>query len=162
MLLFIIFLLWLGLAGWVASIAESKGRNPIEWGVLGLCLGLIALVIVACLSNEKVVAIEAPRSSPTDELLKLADLRDRGVLSADEFESMKGAAMTGQSVKLPVVAMAGLSVPEAAERWQILESTLRRWIEKAHADGPAGGIVQQDYYPDLIITRDGDDLKVAW
>ena len=162
MLLLIILALWLGLAGWVASIAEKKGRNPIEWGVLGLCFGLIALVIVACLSNEKTVAIEAPRPSPTDELLKLADLRDRGALSADEFETMKSAALAGQSVKLPVVAMAGLSVPEAVERWQILESTLRRWIEKAHADGPAGGIVQQDYYPDLIITRDGDDLKVAW
>jgi len=81
MLLLIILALWLGLAGWVASIAEKKGRNPIEWGVLGLCFGLIALVIVACLSNEKTVAIEAPRPSPTDELLKLADLRDRGALA---------------------------------------------------------------------------------
>ena len=36
-----------------AAIASSKGRNPIGWGFLGFLVGLIGVIIVACLPNLK-------------------------------------------------------------------------------------------------------------
>lgn len=36
-----------------AIVASNKGRSGIGWFFLGLLLGIIALIIIACLSNKK-------------------------------------------------------------------------------------------------------------
>jgi len=43
---------------------------------------------------------------------------------------------------------------EANDRLSIASTTLRSCIEKAHADGPTGGIVRHKRYPELVIEPD--------
>jgi hypothetical protein len=52
--------LWLGLAAWCAHIAATKRRSGVAWFVLGLVFGLLALLIVACLSTDR-LAYDVPR-----------------------------------------------------------------------------------------------------
>jgi hypothetical protein len=47
----IVLLVWVAEAIACAAIANHKGRNMPAWTGLGLAFGLIALIIVACLSE---------------------------------------------------------------------------------------------------------------
>ncbi|MCM1223720.1 MAG: hypothetical protein NC548_55645 [Lachnospiraceae bacterium] len=47
----IILLLWVAFIVACVKVAKSKGRSGFIWGVLGLCFGIIALIIVACLPS---------------------------------------------------------------------------------------------------------------
>ena len=53
MILLMIFVIWIGLAAWCAYIASTKHRSGGAWFVLGLILGIFALLIVACLSTDR-------------------------------------------------------------------------------------------------------------
>lgn len=79
-----------------AVLAEARGHGPTLWLILGLLFGPITLLIAACLPNERkkratVTAAElsAPISSVAVELTQLANLRDQGVLTDDEFAAQK-------------------------------------------------------------------------
>ena len=45
-------------AGVAVKIALGKGRNPVLWGVCGLLLSLVSLVIVTVLPASRAVAMQ--------------------------------------------------------------------------------------------------------
>ena len=45
-LIVVLWIIWPIMAG---SIASSKDRNPVGWGILGAFIGFIAVIWVACL-----------------------------------------------------------------------------------------------------------------
>ena len=47
----IVFIIWLVCGGISAAIASSKGRSAVGWFFGGVFLGLIGIIIIACLSN---------------------------------------------------------------------------------------------------------------
>jgi hypothetical protein len=47
----IIFIIWLVCGAISAAIASSKGRSAVGWFFGGVFLGLIGIIIIACLSN---------------------------------------------------------------------------------------------------------------
>lgn len=48
-----IIVIWIACAVASAVIANSKGRSGAGWFLLGLCLALIAVIIVACLPSRR-------------------------------------------------------------------------------------------------------------
>ncbi len=50
-------LIWLGIwllfAFWVSHIASGKGRSGGAWFLLGLIFGVFALLVVACLRDDR-------------------------------------------------------------------------------------------------------------
>ncbi len=86
------FLAWIALAAVCALIARSKGRNPWAWAGWGLLGGVISVAIILVKSPLGMSSGSASgtRSHETLNLIReLADLRDRGILSPQEFEVKK-------------------------------------------------------------------------
>jgi hypothetical protein len=100
-----------GLIGGVLAsvLASGKKRNPIGWFVIGFLLPLIGLILILVLPNgdggvnvpmdvepaawpppqPMASAQQAAQASSLGALEKLAELRDRGVLTPQEFEDKK-------------------------------------------------------------------------
>ena len=55
------------------------------WGYLGLLYAIPFAIVVLVQTNKK----ETPDKNVTQELLKLNELKEKGILSEDEFQSMK-------------------------------------------------------------------------
>lgn len=87
----------LGCAAWSAQLAESRGRNPVPWGVLGLFTGLVGVLIAALV--QPTAEVEAARAhdvatlrrerEPIDGLAKLVELHRAGDLTNEEFAEAK-------------------------------------------------------------------------
>jgi high-affinity K+ transport system ATPase subunit B len=52
-------IIWLALAAATVYVANSKGRNIFLWGILGLIVPLIALIVVFVLPSKAGVASTA-------------------------------------------------------------------------------------------------------
>jgi hypothetical protein len=50
--IFIVLLILAVIAYFTGSVARSKGREQGLWTLLGACFGMIALLILACLSDR--------------------------------------------------------------------------------------------------------------
>jgi len=74
-----------------AGIARSKGHNFALWYFYALVLFIVALIHALCLQSRKSETVSRTKdiSAYADVLTKLADLRDRGVISDVEFEAKK-------------------------------------------------------------------------
>ena len=92
-----------------AVMAKNKGKSEVAWFFLGLLIGLIAVIILACSSSDAPAPAqgEAPRmlskggqatprmvaggrqASSLDEIKKLKELLDSGLISQDEFDAKK-------------------------------------------------------------------------
>lgn len=91
--------MWLLLSFGVAAVANARGRGPVGWFLLALVISpLIACLVVLVLRDERVdevrhgellEALDVPGRDPVGEIERLADLRDRGAITAAEFEAMK-------------------------------------------------------------------------
>ncbi|HEV8698951.1 MAG TPA: SHOCT domain-containing protein [Candidatus Limnocylindrales bacterium] len=87
------WLIWSGLVAWIASV---RGRSPVGWFFLSVLLSpLIGIIAVLVAPNRRAatIPVAAPMSSApstTDTLRELGDLRDRGVITAEDFEAKKG------------------------------------------------------------------------
>lgn len=91
--------IWVLCVWWASNITKKKGRGAGTGLVLGILLGIIGVAIAALLSAEPgSVASQAPSQlgavttgspSPADELLRIADMRSKGVLTEDEFSAAK-------------------------------------------------------------------------
>jgi hypothetical protein len=94
---------WLALALIPAVLANSRGRSPVGWFLLGVVLtpflAIILVLVIADLSvdadrhAELVDAIGGVGPDPVDRLERLAALHDRGVLTDEEFEATKASAL---------------------------------------------------------------------
>lgn len=84
-------------AGAGGVIALLKGRSPALWICLGLCTGPIAVALVLCLpdrkganpSEQSVPIPPVPPRSIVDEIQALAEMRERGLITNDEFAQGK-------------------------------------------------------------------------
>ena len=73
---------------WGAGMAERKGYSR-GYGWLAVFLGLIGVLVIALLSDQ---SAPKPRDV-TEQLERLAALKDKGALTDDEFESQKRALL---------------------------------------------------------------------
>ena len=76
---------------WGASIAQGKGRSR-SLGWWAVCFGFIGILGLAMMSDERTPARLPLPSQPTNvgaQLERLAELKDKGVLSPEEFEQQK-------------------------------------------------------------------------
>lgn len=79
-----------------AIIAEGRGRSYGLWFLLGLIFGPLALLIVAAVPKDRtaspsppIVEPQGPISSLANDLTQLANLRDQGILTDEEFATQK-------------------------------------------------------------------------
>lgn len=105
-----ILVFWLLLCILPAAIASSKGRSAVGWFLIGIIISpLLAAILVALLSSPAVedrrhlelleaarggsraTATEptSPSADPVALLARLAELRDSGAISPEEFETKK-------------------------------------------------------------------------
>lgn len=72
-------------------IAIGKNRNLVVWGILGIAFGPIAILVAAAMSPAQNATAQAcgPVAGVADELGKLVELKDRGVLTDEEFDEQK-------------------------------------------------------------------------
>ena len=57
-------------------------------------LGLVVALVWALTNEEKTASTAQPPHSSADEISKLADLKNRGIISEAEFESKKKKLLT--------------------------------------------------------------------
>jgi hypothetical protein len=103
-----------------------------------------------------------PPISIADELTKLADLRDREVISEQEFQRLRVQALTGAAAPRAALPPAALTVAEAAAQLRVAQSTLRLWIKRA--GGTDGCVVepQGPSYPQMYITLSDGETYVTF
>ena len=69
----------------IGSLQNSLNDEAVGWGYLGLLYAIPFAIVVLVQTNKK----ETPDKNVTQELLKLNELKEKGILSEDEFQSMK-------------------------------------------------------------------------
>jgi len=84
--------------------AYDKGKSEVGWFFLGLLLGLLGFIILLCLPDEALVAYQdrvprmlanngqsapQPQRSSVEEIKKLKELLDSGLITQSEFEAKK-------------------------------------------------------------------------
>jgi hypothetical protein len=96
-LLFQLVLMWLFYM-WGAAIAQGKGRSR-ALGWWAVFFGLLAILVLYLLPNIASPEVYIPHRSAVrkpgiaDELSRLAALRDKGALTAEEFDGRKRALL---------------------------------------------------------------------
>jgi uncharacterized membrane protein YedE/YeeE len=102
----LIVIAWPVLAVVAAWIARSKGRSFVVWVLYGLILMPVALIhaLVIHAPEPTYVPVSTPASfEPTaplsiaDELMKLADLQERGFITKAEYEERKAILLAERS-----------------------------------------------------------------
>ena len=75
-----------------AALASNRNRSEMLWAFLGLILGLLPVLVIACLptiqSNEN-KQNDISLSNNLDELKKLKELLDSNIITQEEFENLK-------------------------------------------------------------------------
>ena len=69
----------------IGSFQNNRNNEAVGWGYLGLLYAIPFAFVVLVQTSEK----ETPDKNVTQELLKLNELKEKGILSEDEFQSMK-------------------------------------------------------------------------
>ena len=88
-------IIWILFAIACARVANSKGRDQYKWGAIGLLTGIFGLIAVACMKSKKVEPQPAQPAAEDDltRVTRLAELRDRGAISEEEFEYQKSLVL---------------------------------------------------------------------
>jgi hypothetical protein len=82
-----LFLFWLILSIVAGAYANSKNRSGFGWFLLSILLSpIITLIILAILSNRT-----TPPKSLEARLSEIAELRDKGTITQDEYELKRKA-----------------------------------------------------------------------
>ena len=107
-----IFVLWIVFALIPAAIASGKGRSPVGWFFIGVLLSpILAAVIVAVLPSPVVeqqrhaeLIAAASRNArpvgpdtqddPISVVARLAQLRDSGAITPEEYEAKKAELLS--------------------------------------------------------------------
>jgi hypothetical protein len=84
----LLVIFWLFMAVCTALIASRKGRNAVGWFLLGAVFGIFALIIVAILGPA-----DQPAMSLTAQLRELEELKERGTITASEYEQKKASLL---------------------------------------------------------------------
>jgi len=88
-----LLLFWIIMGVVVGIIANSKGKSFFPWFFYGLMIWPVALthIIVTKSENREAAAPAAQetQSDPVDKLAKLAELKEKGVITEEEFQEQK-------------------------------------------------------------------------
>lgn len=87
----IIWVVWIVCAIASGHIAGEKGYSHLAFGLLGLILGIIG-VIIALVLPEKKTGYDRRIGNP-DALLKYKELLDKGAITQEEFDRKKNELM---------------------------------------------------------------------
>ena len=88
-----LFLFWLILSIVAGAYANSKNRSGFGWFLLSILLSpIITLIILAILSNRT-----TPPKSLEARLVEIAELRDKGTITQDEYELKRKAIIESNS-----------------------------------------------------------------
>jgi hypothetical protein len=88
-----LFLFWLILSIVAGAYAKSKNRSGFGWFLLSILLSpIITLIILAILSNRT-----TPPKSLEARLVEIAELRDKGTITQDEYELKRKAIIESNS-----------------------------------------------------------------
>ena len=106
-----VFIVWIVFSIMVTAVASAKGRSGCAWFFISLIISpLLAIIVIACLgdskekkeeeikqfvkisedvknSNNEASHVEKP--SVTDQLVKLAEMKEKGLLTDAEYEEAK-------------------------------------------------------------------------
>lgn len=125
------------LAGVVcAVVANGKGRNAVAWFAIGFLLPLLGIILALVLPAETADTHSSSESSQTtkqtyrEDLRMLAVLRDRGVLSEQEFEDKKRLVIAAERAANPVDPAADVAATELAEAKAMLATAQTRHFAK--------------------------------
>jgi hypothetical protein len=101
-----LFLFWLGMAFVTGIAASARGRSGGAWFCLGFLFSIFALIAVLVMprldpESKTTVATNVPAPLPAttsatsvaEEIEKLAQLRDKGILTDAEFQARKGVVL---------------------------------------------------------------------
>lgn len=103
------------------------------------------------------VTVAVPPPAVADELVKLADLRDREVLSLEEFDAMKAKLLqTGSATGAVPGTPGAVPLEAAAARLGVQPSTLAGWVAQSGTGN--GGRLPIQGQPPLLVTRHGEEL----
>jgi len=69
----------------IGSFQNSLNDEAVGWGYLGLLYAIPFSIVVLVQTNKK----EIPYKNVTQELLKLSELKEKGILSEEEFQTLK-------------------------------------------------------------------------
>jgi hypothetical protein len=74
----------------LAYYAKAKGRSA-WWCVMGFlsCIGLVILGLLKDLEKEETKRISNIANTDTDELAKIASLKDKGMITEEEYCILK-------------------------------------------------------------------------
>ena len=96
-MIYILVGLVFGVFGGICSaVAHGKQRNPVGWFAVGFLLCLIGLILICALPSNQLPEHAPAAYSPSqslETLEQLATLRDRGAISAQEFDDKKQALL---------------------------------------------------------------------
>ncbi len=86
-----LLLFWIIMGVVVGIIANSKGKSFFPWFLYGVLIWPVALthIIVTKSENQEAAAAPAVRETqgdPVDKLAKLAELKEKGVITEEEFQ----------------------------------------------------------------------------
>lgn len=89
-----LLLFWIIMGVVVGIIANSKGKSFFPWFFYGVMIWPVALthIIVTKSENQKAAAAPAAQETqgdPVDKLAKLAELKEKGVITEEEFQEQK-------------------------------------------------------------------------
>ena len=91
----------IGIALIPANIAKKKGYSFAGFFIMGIFFFLIGLIVSLCLDDKTVqpnnTIIQKPdnyNSSVADEIKKLKELMDSGIINSEEFEAKKKELLT--------------------------------------------------------------------
>ena len=82
-----------------AAIAKNKGHGPfVLWWLYGAAIFIVAIIHAIMLKPQGEAArrmtAPPPGFSHADEIAKLADLKEKGILTEAEFESKKAQLLS--------------------------------------------------------------------
>jgi hypothetical protein len=101
----VMVMVWVISAIICCTVADSKGHSSLGWLMLGFLFGPLAVLIIVAIPGQTPTPTREPEVSVSpkpvvmdgtiaDELIKLADLKDRGALSEEEFAAQKARLLT--------------------------------------------------------------------
>lgn len=74
-------------------IAALRDRSVVLWTILGVLSGPIAVALLLCLPSRKALVPPTPVRTLASEIRELQELRERGLISNEEFEQGKAKVL---------------------------------------------------------------------
>ncbi|SHK67322.1 SHOCT domain-containing protein [Rhodothermus profundi] len=89
-----LLIFWIIMGAVVGIIANSKGKNWFPWFLYGALIWPVALTHIIVTKSEKQETATTPtakevQSDLVDKLAKLAELKEKGVITEEEFQEQK-------------------------------------------------------------------------